>query len=212
MKNNDELEQAICDLEMYKSSKFHAISHKSVVVLLEHLTRPQPCADAMNTLHKLKTLKALWDIEFPNDKRATKSFQEIEAALTQPKADVEGLKDMIGEATSIFEHIVDDLRDNQDLSHKDFRIKVSEMAHDYLSQNHIRHLSAQGYIGGGWQDISTIPDNLMSGVDLWDDREEKRYINCTFDLRIQAWADENSDFVKIPTHWMPLPAAPKKEV
>ncbi len=128
-----------------------------------------------------------------------------------PKADVEGLKDMIGEATSIFEHIVDDLRDNQDLSHKDFRIKVSEMAHDYLSQNHIRHLAAQGYIGGGeWQPIETAPNTALVLNKYGEIYHGLRGDNGRWSAPGPRGGGDYYLSYEL-THWMPLPAAPKKE-
>ncbi len=159
-------------------------------------TRPQPCGDAVDG----KDYKKLyWDLlESWSDLKIKHGVlqEKLEAALTQPKADVEGLKK--------------DTSNTQELLAKceDFTVGYNNGWNAAIDS-----LAAQGYIGGGegWQDISTIPDDVMSGVDLWDDRNEKRHINCTFNLRLQAWADENFSFVEIPTHWMPIPAAPKKE-
>ena len=170
--------------------------------LKEHLkncpnTRPQaPSGDAVDG----KDYKKLyWDLlESWSDLKIKHGVlqEKLEAALTQPKADVEGLK----KPEPIFYETDSDYQ------------KGHKRGQQRGWNDCIDHLAAQGYIGvpEGWRDIAEIPDNLISGVDLLGSTE-KRYINCTFDLRVQAWADENFNFVEIPTHWMPIPAAPKKE-
>ena len=153
------------------------------------------------------------------------------AALTQPKADgfdefVEMLEREPQYKPRLAALLNETPKADVDLMAKDMEKLKAEIWHENCkkyrnAQGDIRatticevidYLAAQGYIGvpEGWRDIAEIPDNLISGVDLLGSTE-KRYINCTFDLRAQAWADEKYDFVKIPTHWMPLPAAPKKE-
>lgn len=67
---------------------------------------------------------------------------QIKRALAQqPPVNVE-LLEWLSDATSIFEWVMYN-RDNQDLSHTDFRIKVSEMANDYLSHNIINARAEQ---------------------------------------------------------------------
>ena len=146
-----------------------------------------------------------------------RKVNELEhAALTQPKEDVEQVEDIVTEA---MQDIWNDWCADTGSIPCDFERKgrktyfqAGKWASNVARQVQCR-LAAQGYIGGGWQPIETAsiegclwvmlghPDYHVSEVGYYN----KRY---------NVWVDGSDRTLFMPhgpTHWMPLPPAPKKE-
>lgn len=86
----------------------------------------------------------------------------------------------------------------------------------------IDYLASRGYLGGvqGWQDISTAPkdgETIMIFDSYSDDKGIDGYGICTarWDHSLRWWImhQRYSNVISLinPTHWQPLPAAPKGE-
>lgn len=64
--------------------------------------------------------------------------------------------------------------------------------------------------GGGWQDISTAPKDGTEVLVMLKPKVIRLGWYFKPSSRTEGWCDENSKRI-IPSHWMPLPAAPTGE-
>lgn len=76
-----------------------------------------------------------------------------------------------------------------------------------LSSTDLADRRASPLPGGGWQDISTAPKNGTEVLVMLKPKVIRLGWYFKPSSRTEGWCDENGKRI-IPSHWMPLPAAP----
>lgn len=94
------------------------------------------------------------------------------------------------------------------------RAGLNESLYDEGWNDCIDHLAQRGMLNCGWMPIESAPkvDGQRLCLALWDDDNYFCWITVGWwDKKRRAWWHNPDGKLVPPTHWMPLPAAPKME-